>query len=59
MCPLIPIGHKKGTYWFLSPAGEVRDATHRDMTEIGLASLVDGDLSRFFEEFPKSVELHG
>lgn len=58
-CPLRPLGHKKGTYWFLSPAGEMRDATHRDMTENGLASLVDGDLSWFYEEFPKTIESTG
>ena len=39
MCPLIPLGDNLGTYWFLSLAGEMRDATHRDMTENRLASL--------------------
>lgn len=50
-CPLTPLGHHDGRYWFLSPAGEVRAIAGDKMHARGLASLVDGEVGWFIEQF--------
>jgi len=42
-CPLTFLGHSNGRYFLLSPAGERREITARDMTGTGFLSLTEGD----------------
>ena len=42
-CPIVCVGHLEGTYVFLSPSGERRIMTARELTQNGIASIFDGD----------------
>ena len=50
-CPLIPVGHRDGVYWFLSEAGELRRVEGRGMNEAGLDALFDGATTWLFENY--------
>src|SRR6185312_3404744 len=52
-CPVVPLGHLKGVYYFLSPSGEIRELKPRDMTALGLLSLFDGNGAWLHEHFAK------
>lgn len=52
-CPVVPLGHLKGVYYFLSGAGEIRELKPRDMTALGLLSLFDGDGAWLHEHYAK------
>lgn len=42
-CPVRPLGHRGGYYYFLSPVGELRVLKATDFTLNGLGSLFEGD----------------
>ncbi|MEA1674085.1 hypothetical protein [Nitrospirillum sp. BR 11163] len=42
-CPVVALGHHDGVYVFLSPSGELRKLTVRDMSANGLLSLFSGE----------------
>lgn len=41
-CPVRPLGHKQGVYYFLSPSGELRELRPMDFSVNGLLSLFNG-----------------
>jgi hypothetical protein len=43
-CPVKPLGHRGGVYFYLSPRGELRHLTAREHNKLGVASLFEGDL---------------
>lgn len=51
-CPVVPLGHRQGIYYFLSPSGELRALGFRELTTNGIASLFDGDITWLEEQFP-------
>lgn len=51
-CPIKPLGHRLGRYWFFSPCGELREFSKGEMKREPLKSLFDGDLSWIYEHFP-------
>lgn len=54
-CPVTCLGRRKGNYFFLTPAGEEMALHRRDLTEVGLTSLFDGN-----EIWPrKAFPVHG
>jgi len=58
-CPLAFLGHHQGRYFLLSPAGERREASQRDMTAAGLISLVEGEtawLRAVAPEWPRGTK---
>ena len=52
-CPVVALGHRKGTYYFLSASGERREVKPRDMTQLGLISLFDGEGAWLIEHYGK------
>ena len=52
-CPVKPLGHDAGTYHFLSPSGELRRVTVRDLSPIGLVSLFGGRTDWMITWFPR------
>lgn len=53
-CPLVPLGHNKGTYYFLSPSGEMLAVEGRTLTQAGqLAQLVTGNVTWYATHWPK------
>ena len=58
-CPVLPLGQRKGLYFYISSKGEVRelrDTAHRWQ---GITSLFDGELDWLFEHFPIKTEDDG
>lgn len=51
-CPLQAIGHRGGTYYFLTPSGEFRSASDRGLSVNGISSLFDGQTAWLVEHFP-------
>ena len=51
-CPFTPIGKRQGRFWILTPDGELRDCTHRDLTKVGILALLDGHTQWLNERFP-------
>jgi hypothetical protein len=43
-CPVRPLGHSCGVYWFVSPVGQLRFMKYNEFTYNGLLSLFEGDL---------------
>lgn len=42
-CPVMPLGHRGGRYWFFSRVGELRSCTAHELTsQAGLLSLFEG-----------------
>ncbi len=52
-CPIAPLGHRHGTYYFLSPVGEMRTMRPSDFTVNGLGSLFEGDDEWLGQWFPR------
>lgn len=52
-CPVVPLGHDAGSYYFLSPKGEVRRLATRDLNPNGLISLFGGRVEWLVTFFPK------
>lgn len=52
-CPVKPLGHHDGTYYFLSPTGEMRTLKVRDFSANGLLSLFSGDMSWMVTNFQR------
>lgn len=52
-CPVKPLGHHDGTYYFLSPTGELRSMKVRDFSANGLLSLFSGDMSWMVTNFQR------
>jgi hypothetical protein len=52
-CPVVCLGQLVGTYYFLSPSGELRSIEAREFTERGLSSIVDGNLAWYEQHFPR------
>tara|TARA_R110000868_G_scaffold29889_24_gene111145 strand:+ start:2041 stop:5007 length:2967 start_codon:yes stop_codon:yes gene_type:complete len=50
-CPFAPVGHRAGTYYVLSPAGELRDIAYSRMNANGLESLTDGSMAWYYRHF--------
>lgn len=48
-CPVVPLGHRKGTYWFSDPEGQIRE--YRRLGETEQVSLFLGRLSWLMENF--------
>lgn len=51
-CPVTPLGYSAGRYSFLSPDGEERTLTTRDMTPRGIVSLFAGRKAWLIKNFP-------
>ncbi|PWR24559.1 hypothetical protein DKG74_07070 [Zavarzinia aquatilis] len=51
-CPIAPLGHRNGIYFFVSRAGEVRSGSAKDFGYAGLISLFDGDTEWLATMFP-------
>jgi hypothetical protein len=43
-CPVRPLGHRGGVYFYLSPRGELRTLAAREHNKLGIISLFEGDL---------------
>lgn len=43
LCPLTPLGHRDGTFYFLTDCGELRAIRDQSMNERGLLGLMAGD----------------
>ena len=41
-CPVQSLGHRAGTYFFISPSGEVRSLSAGEMNDLRLGGLFDG-----------------
>lgn len=52
-CPVVPLGHDDGRYWFLSPSGELRCLNTREFTPVGLLALFCGQPEWMIRHFPK------
>ena len=52
-CPVIALGQLAGVYYFIAVSGEIRDMRPRDMTELGLLSLFDGDPHWLIDHYPQ------
>lgn len=52
-CPVKPLGHDGGTYYFLSPLGELRMISCEKMSVNGLSSLFAPHQSWLDENFPR------
>lgn len=52
-CPIIPIGHREGRYYFLTKVGELRSLAPSDFTTTGLTSIMDGSTYWMMEHFPR------
>lgn len=50
-CPFVPVGHRAGEYYLLSPAGELRSIPFSRMNANGLESLTDGDMRWYYRHF--------
>jgi hypothetical protein len=50
-CPITPLGHCRGEYFFFSPSGEWRSTQGGRMNAQVLASIFDGDRSWLFKHF--------
>lgn len=51
-CPITPLGHAAGVYYFLSRSGEVREAKSRDLNGPGLDDLFEGEVQYLYDTFP-------
>ena len=53
-CPVVALGQRGGVYFFVAASGEIRDLKARDLTELNMVSLFDGNpawlLSRYEKE---------
>lgn len=52
-CPAVALGQRDGRYYFLAASGEIRAMAPRDLTLLGLLSLMDGDAAWLLEHFGK------
>lgn len=52
-CPVKPLGHRQGQYYFISPVGELRQFAFRDFSHAGISSLFEGRLGWLEEHFPR------
>jgi hypothetical protein len=53
-CPVRPIGHSSGFYYFISPVGQQRVYKFNEFTFNGILSLFEGDVSWLEDNFPRS-----
>ncbi len=44
-CPATPLGMRRGVYFFVSPSGEFREFTFRELAAAGIESLMEGDFT--------------
>ncbi len=51
-CPVVPLGHRDGVYYFLSPSGEFRAIGARELRKLPLLGLFDGDATWLRNKFP-------
>ncbi len=51
-CPVAVLGTNNGTYYFISPLGEVRKFSEQQMNEAGIQGLFGGDLAWLQAYFP-------
>jgi hypothetical protein len=51
-CPVAPLGHNGGTYFYLSKAGEIRRLQDKDHKRLQILSLFDGDEEWLIEHCP-------
>jgi hypothetical protein len=54
-CPVEPLGHQNGSYYFLSPVGELRILKPSDFNFNGLLSLFEGAPEWLVKHFPGRV----
>lgn len=52
-CRIKPLGHHQGTYYFLSPVGELRSYKHSDFSVNGILSLFEGYDDWLVDTFPR------
>lgn len=52
-CPISPLGHNNGRYYFLDGVGQIREYGFRDFTYNGVASLFNGNLHWLCDRFPR------
>ena len=53
-CPLAPLGHLDGRFWFITPAGELRVIEGRHLAR-ELPALLCGDLKWLWDQFPRTT----
>lgn len=51
-CPVVPLGQRAGSYYYLSPSGELRVLVAAEHRRTGIVSLFDGQLDWLREAFP-------
>ncbi len=51
-CPVAPLGHRGGVFYYLSPKGELRAVEDRAHRRLVIKSLFDGDLTWLESRFP-------
>jgi len=52
-CPVVALGQRNGVYYFLSVAGERRELRARDLTQLVILSLFNGDSTWLFTHYAK------
>ncbi len=52
-CPVRALGHRDGTFFYLSPSGQLRALGEREHSALGLTGLFEGHLAWLFETFPR------
>ena len=52
-CPVVCLGQRHGSFFFIAASGELRELTPRDMTATGLLALFNGDNGWLKRKFPR------
>lgn len=52
-CPVVPLGHADGMFWFLSPSGQVRGITDAKLNANGIRGLFEGRIPWLWDAFPR------
>lgn len=52
-CPVVPLGHADGTFWFLSPSGQVRGISDAKLNANGIRGLFEHRHDWLWAEFPR------
>lgn len=56
-CPVICLGHADGTFWFLSPSGQVRGITDAKLNANGIRGLFEHRIDWLWDRFPRYDKL--
>lgn len=52
-CPVTPLGHLAGTFYYLSPSGQLRGLGEREHSGLGMIGLFEGQTEWLQKKFPR------